>query len=93
MDEDFGLEDYDGDTLYIKAGWDNNVDNCNIDESRTVMICDDPADYEYAALEAGIIIGEMGIQHDAVKMSSCGTWLWVVFDTPETAMAFKLRWA
>lgn len=91
MEEDFGLDD--NVTDYIKSGWANNVENCNIDESRTVMICDDPADYEYAALEAGIIIGEMGLRSNTKTMSSCGTWLWVVFDSPEMAVAFKLRWA
>lgn len=90
MEEDF--EDDCGETDYIKSGWDNNVDNCNIDESRTVMIGDDTADYEYVALEAGIIIGEMGIRSNTITMSSCGTWLWIVFDSPEMAMAFKLRW-
>lgn len=92
MEEDFD-DDCDGETSYIKSGWDNNVKNCNIDELRTVMICDDPMDYEYAALEAGTIIGELGIRANIDKMCSCGTWLWIEFDSPEAAMAFKLRWS
>lgn len=92
MEEDFGLDDYEEESAYEKKGWANNVVNCNIDEARTVMICDDPNDYEYAALEAGIIIGGLGIAKDAASMCSCGKWLWITFENPETAMAFKVRW-
>lgn len=91
MEEDFE-EDFEREDEYTLAGWSNNVDNCNIDESRTVMICEDRDSFEYAALEAGIVIGEIGIEKKTVEMCSCGTWLWITFDCPETAVAFKLRW-
>ena len=92
MEEDFE-EDYDRQDAYTLAGWANNVVNCSIDESRTIMIGEDRDNFEYVALEAGIIIGEMGIGSKAVEMCSCGTWIWIEFDCAETAMAFKIRWS
>ena len=92
MEEDFE-DGCDGETEYMKKGWDNNVINCSIDETRAVMIADEQFDYEWAALEAGIIIGGLEIPRENVEMSSCGKWLWLTFIDAETAMAFKMRWS
>ena len=80
---------------YMKLGWDNNVKNCNVPIDRSVMICDDPYSGGYEILQAGIIIGELGLKLDGsigVGMHSCGKWHWMEFKDSADAMAFKLRW-
>ena len=79
-------------TAYMKKGWNNNVQNCNIDEERSIMITDDIYDYEYTIMESGIIIGELGIDSDSFNLCSCGKWYWLEFTNKSDAMAFKLRW-
>jgi len=85
-------EDFSGDLPYIERGWDNNVKNCNIDESRAIMISEEPTEYEYDSFNAGVIIGDLGLSTKKVTMCSCGKWLWLTFDNEEDAVAFKLRW-
>jgi len=88
------MEDYgdDGETTYIKMGWDHNILNCNIDESRSIMISDDQFRYEYDVLRAGIIIGQLGINELVFNLCSCGKWHWLEFFDSVDAIAFKLKW-
>ena len=86
------LYDEDGETAYMKMGWDNNVKNCDVPVERSVMISDDPYDSDYLILEAGITLGELGISSEQARMHHCGKWHWFEFDDKETAMAFKLKW-
>ena len=79
-------------TDYMKKGWKNNVQNCNIDESRCVMISDDLFEAENKALEAGLLIGRMELEKQFIGMSSCGKWHWLEFENQESAVAFKIMW-
>ncbi len=85
--------DEDGETAYMKMGWDHNVWNCNIPTERSIMICDDRFQSDYLILEAGIILGDLGFSSSQAEMHSCGKWHWFEFVDKETAMAFKLKWS
>ena len=77
---------------YWQKGWDNNVENCNIDVLRSVMISDDLNNAEYNALQAGHLLGKLNIEVDDAEMHSCGKWHWLVFKDESMAVAFKLLW-
>ena len=89
---DDSIYDENGETEYMRLGWDNNVWNCNIPIERSVMISDSLDENEYDILQAGIILGELGVAEGQHEMHSCGKWWWIEFTEEEIALAFKLKW-
>lgn len=89
---DDSIYDENGETEYMRLGWDNNVWNCNIPIERSVMISDSLDENEYDILQAGIILGELGVAESQREVRSCGKWWWIEFTEEEIALAFKLKW-
>ena len=72
--------------------WADNVKNCHIDESRAVMISDEPFNADFIAFEAGIKVSRLGIKDKTFMLKHCGKWHWIDFDNESDAIAFKLVW-
>lgn len=79
-------------TEYMKLGWDNNVQNCNINLEKSIMISDDAHRAMYDTMKAGIILGNLNIEDDQYQLCLCGKWYWLEFNNEEDAVAFKLKW-
>lgn len=77
---------------YMKLGWDNNVENCNIPIERSIMISDEMHGGAWEALEAGYLLSDLKIEKEKAGLHGCGKWIWIQFDNVSDAVAFKLLW-
>ncbi len=72
--------------------WEKNVKNCHVDVERSVIITENIFDAPFQTLDAGAMLGNLGLTNDQYALHHCGKWFWIEFKDKEIAMAFKLRW-